>query len=203
MLGNELISKQIANYLAQKIIKGELNTESRLAESRLAKEYQVSRGSVREALLILESWHLVTIYPNRGAVVRGLNLDKQKDFLELWFTLLNQAIIDIKQHMLPDTEHSLNQHIKLLEQLQTNSTVDQYYEQCQNILTELYAMISNSCLHDMLNLLLPVSYQHLYGVLTRTQNSKANIFKCLSNIYQTLSLKETISITANQTLLFI
>lgn len=68
------LTEQIADHLSKEIITGALAPGQRIQELRIAKTLQVSRGSVREALLVLASRHLIDLLPRRGAVVR--NLDK-------------------------------------------------------------------------------------------------------------------------------
>ena len=66
------ITEQIADHLAALIIHGELASRSRIQELKIANELGVSRGSVREALLILERRHLIEIVPCKGAVVNEM-----------------------------------------------------------------------------------------------------------------------------------
>jgi DNA-binding GntR family transcriptional regulator len=63
----ESLSEQIAKHISEQIIRGELVEGERIQELRIAAELDVSRGSVREALLLLERTHLIEIYPRRGA----------------------------------------------------------------------------------------------------------------------------------------
>ncbi|MFE1636014.1 GntR family transcriptional regulator, partial [Acinetobacter baumannii] len=49
----ESLSEQIVKYISEQIISGELVEGERIQELRIAKELDVSRGSVREALLLL------------------------------------------------------------------------------------------------------------------------------------------------------
>ena len=65
------LTEQIADHLGSEIISGKLQPSERIQELKVAKDLGVSRGSVREALLILEGRHLIEIYPRRGAVVSG------------------------------------------------------------------------------------------------------------------------------------
>ena len=65
--------ERIARNLADRIIFGQLQPSERIQELKIAGELKVSRGSVREALLVLEGRHLVSILPRRGALVRPLN----------------------------------------------------------------------------------------------------------------------------------
>lgn len=66
------ITEQIADFLAEKIISNSLSGGDRIQEVKLAKELSVSRGSVREALLILERRHLIEVVPRKGAHVNEL-----------------------------------------------------------------------------------------------------------------------------------
>lgn len=67
------LAEQIAQHLAERIIRGELKPGERIQEQKVTQSLNVSRGSVREALLILQRRHLVVILPRRGAQVTALN----------------------------------------------------------------------------------------------------------------------------------
>ena len=67
------LAEQIAHHLAERIIRGELKERERIQEQKVTQTLNVSRGSVREALLILERRHLVVILPRRGAQVSELS----------------------------------------------------------------------------------------------------------------------------------
>ena len=77
------LTEQIADHLGGEIIAGRLAPASRIQELKVAGELGVSRGSVREALLILESRHLIEIIPRRGAVVSSMESNEIADFCEL------------------------------------------------------------------------------------------------------------------------
>jgi DNA-binding GntR family transcriptional regulator len=81
------LTEQIADHLGQQIITGRLEPQQRIQELKVAGDLGVSRGSVREALLILESRHLIEIIPRRGAVVSGLQADEIANFCELYTDL--------------------------------------------------------------------------------------------------------------------
>lgn len=77
------LTEQIADHLGSEIISGRLQPSERIQELKVAKDLGVSRGSVREALLILEGRHLIEIYPRRGAVVSGLLPKQVGNYVEL------------------------------------------------------------------------------------------------------------------------
>ncbi len=83
------LSEQIAQHLAEQIMKGDLIEGERIQELRVAKELNVSRGSVREALLLLERRYLIEIYPRRGAVVAEMSSQHVRALYELVGMLLS------------------------------------------------------------------------------------------------------------------
>lgn len=84
----ESLSEQIAQYLGQRIISGQLSPGERIQELKIAGELDVSRGSVREALLILERRHLIEIFPRRGAVVSQLTPELVNSLYDIYIELL-------------------------------------------------------------------------------------------------------------------
>ena len=95
------ITEQIADHLADLVILGDLPGGSRIQELKIANELGVSRGSVREALLILERRHLIEIVPRKGAVVNQINAQEALDLVDMlasvehrWFHSLLSAGAD-------------------------------------------------------------------------------------------------------------
>ncbi|MFD2643442.1 GntR family transcriptional regulator [Pseudomonas japonica] len=89
------LSEQIAHHLAEQIIGGVLKPAERIQEQKVTQALNVSRGSVREALLILERRHLVTILPRRGAHVTELNEHNVRSLCTLMgelYILLGNAV---------------------------------------------------------------------------------------------------------------
>ena len=89
------LSEQIADYLAERIIRGELAPGERIQEQKVTLALNVSRGSVREALLILERRHLVAILPRRGAHVTVLDERSVRSLCSLmgeFYILLGNAV---------------------------------------------------------------------------------------------------------------
>ena len=77
------LAEQIAHHLERQIVTGDLVEGERIQEMRIVAELEVSRGSVREALLILQRRHLIDIFPRRGAVVTELTPALVKSLYEV------------------------------------------------------------------------------------------------------------------------
>ncbi len=72
-------SEQIAEALHNAIVAGQLEPGSRIRESALASQIGVSRNTMREAVLILQSTGLIEHEINRGMVVRAIDLNAVED----------------------------------------------------------------------------------------------------------------------------
>ncbi|MGH9583977.1 MAG: GntR family transcriptional regulator [Bryobacteraceae bacterium] len=69
------LTSAVADKLRDRIIRGEIPEGSQLRQDLIAAQFQVSRIPVREALRQLHAEGLITILPNRGAIVPELSPD--------------------------------------------------------------------------------------------------------------------------------
>lgn len=69
----ETLTEQVAQHLEDMIAAGKLKSGQRIYEGAMAKELNVSHGSVREALLLLEKRHLVKNLPRKGNYITELD----------------------------------------------------------------------------------------------------------------------------------
>jgi DNA-binding GntR family transcriptional regulator len=67
------LTSAVADKLRDQIIRGEIVDGGQLRQDAIATQYRVSRVPVREALRQLEAEGLITILPNRGAIVPALS----------------------------------------------------------------------------------------------------------------------------------
>jgi len=73
------LSEDLAQQLSNAIVQGEIPQGSKISEPELAKQYGVSRGPLREAIVKLEGLGLVTRTANIGARVIELNIQDMLD----------------------------------------------------------------------------------------------------------------------------
>lgn len=81
----------IADNLYEKIVSGQLEPGTKLAEVALAEQFSVSRGPVRDALRYLARIGLLSFTPNVGASVRVLHKDEARDLYEYRTALESEA----------------------------------------------------------------------------------------------------------------
>lgn len=69
----ETLTEQVARHIEDLIAFGQLGSGERIYESAMARQMDVSHGSIREGLLLLEKRHLVRNVPRKGAFVTPLD----------------------------------------------------------------------------------------------------------------------------------
>ncbi|MEM7358279.1 MAG: GntR family transcriptional regulator [Pseudomonadota bacterium] len=86
------LSGELTATLRDAIITGEIKQGSRLSETKLAKELDVSRGPLREAIRRLEGMNLIRHIPQQGARVVVLNQDMILQIYEAREALESKAV---------------------------------------------------------------------------------------------------------------
>lgn len=79
-------------HLLDAICQGRYRTGDRLIAEDIASELEMSRMPIRGAFKRLAAEGLVTLRPNRGAIVSGLNLDQMREVFEMRSALEGLAI---------------------------------------------------------------------------------------------------------------
>jgi len=69
------LSEELTHTLRDAIITGEIAQGSKLSETKLAQELDVSRGPLREAMRRLEGMNLIESVPQHGSRVVTLSMD--------------------------------------------------------------------------------------------------------------------------------
>src|ERR1700759_5282881 len=91
----------VADALREAIVKGWLRPGERIKEIPLSEQLGVSRGPIREALRLLAHDGLVTIIPNRGAVVPT---PTAADVLEVYAMRSSLGSLALRKLMLEGSE---------------------------------------------------------------------------------------------------
>lgn len=75
----EQVGPQVYRSLRERIIRGELEPGGLISEAEIARAFSISRQPVREAFIRLAEEGLVEIRPQRGTLVRKINIDSVLD----------------------------------------------------------------------------------------------------------------------------
>jgi len=148
------LTEQIADHLGQQIITGRLEPQQRIQELKVAGALGVSRGSVREALLILESRHLIEIIPRRGAVVSGLQADEIGNFCELYTDLQTSFFSKLARQHRADFS-PLRQAVGALGQAVERHDIEALLDACQAFTDAGFPLVNDFYLASVLRGLIP------------------------------------------------
>ncbi|MFD2228795.1 GntR family transcriptional regulator [Alkalimarinus sediminis] len=148
----ESLSEQIAQHIGHKIITAQLKPKERIQELKVAKELDVSRGSVREALLILERRHLVNIYPRKGAVVSELSAHHINCLYDIYISLLSMLVTTFailwKEGDLDEMMGQITKINKLTSS--PEKPVDEIVDTGFTLMSMIYPIVNNSYLEETL-----------------------------------------------------
>lgn len=179
---SESLSEQIAQHLANQIITGDLVEGERIQELRIAKELNVSRGSVREALLILARRRLIEIFPRRGAVVSEMSAQQVKGLFEVVSIflqiLMKKAAENWRQH---DME-AFSQQLQRLQAFMESHDIEGYYEASFDFFRMAYRFSVNPYVEDVLEDLQPALRRSYYLALHTSRRELEESFSYLKGI---------------------
>ena len=150
------LAEQIAHHLAERIIRGDLMPGERIQEQKVTLALNVSRGSVREALLILERRHLIAILPRRGAHVTELTAHKVQSLCTLMgemYILLGNAVAEGWQ-----TQADMAPFLQIQQRLQLSlerEDIRAFVEESFNVMRAAYPFANNPYLQETVENLQP------------------------------------------------
>ena len=79
----ELLNQKVYNILKNAIVRGDLKPNSRLMLSEIPKSLGISKTPIREAINKLASEGFVKMIPNRGIIVKKIDISNVQEILEI------------------------------------------------------------------------------------------------------------------------
>ncbi|HKS13760.1 MAG TPA: GntR family transcriptional regulator [Pseudomonas sp.] len=177
------LSEQIAHYLAERIIRGELVPGERIQEQKVTQALNVSRGSVREALLILERRHLVAILPRRGAHVTRLDEHNVRSLCGLMselYTLLGHAVAERWQ-----ADSDLQPFLAIQQRLQeahARQDIKAFVAESFAVMRAAYPFAHNPYLQETVENLQPAMSRAYYLALDQRQASMQDYLELFAQL---------------------
>ncbi|BCK17632.1 GntR family transcriptional regulator [Vibrio cholerae] len=153
-------SENLTEYLIEAIVEGQLAPGSKISEPELAKQFQVSRGPLREALMRVEGLGLIERIPHIGARVIQLSPTKLVELYAVREALEGMAARlaarNITEIELAGLESLLSTHSTHIDQVEGAS----YFHQ-QGDFDFHYRIIQASRNHQLIGLLCDELYHLL------------------------------------------
>ncbi len=187
----ESLSEQIVKYISEQIISGELVEGERIQELRIAKELDVSRGSVREALLLLERTHLIEIFPRRGAIVSEMSAQQVEALFVTNMMLLGHIVQRMSETW---RAHEADQLQLLLEQLfeyVKAGDIEKFYDGVFQYLAEQQDMVGNPYLMKFYKELLPSLRRSYFLTLNTSKRELQEAFALFKLVTDAILIRKS------------
>ncbi|EYS15844.1 bacterial regulatory s, gntR family protein [Acinetobacter baumannii 25569_7] len=163
----------------------------RIQELRIAKELDVSRGSVREALLLLERTHLIEIFPRRGAIVSEMSAQQVKALFDTNMMLLGHIVQRISETW---RAHEADQLQLLLEQLLEHvkaGDIEKFYDAIFQYLAEQQDMVGNPYLMKFYKELLPSLRRSYFLTLNTSKRELQEAFALFKLVTDAILIRKS------------
>ena len=112
----EILRDKIFDILKTRILDGTLAPGERIVESTIARQLQVSRAPLREALWLLATVGLVQLKAHHGAFVARLSQQDMREIFEIRETLETHAAKRIRATLTPEKRRRLERALAMLEE---------------------------------------------------------------------------------------
>ena len=141
------LEERVTATLEEEILTGKLTGGTSLTEQSLSKRLGVSRTPIRAALHKLAEEGLISIVPNKGAVVVGVSRDDLVDIYNIRMRLEGLASATAAERITPEDLAALRESVELAEFfIQKNDT-----ERLKTLDTEFHSIIYRASGSRMLN----------------------------------------------------
>lgn len=185
------LAEQIAHHLAERIIRGELKPGERIQEQKVTLALNVSRGSVREALLILERRHLIAILPRRGAHVTELTARKVQSLCTLMsemYILLGNAVA--QRWAVPADLGPFLQIQQRLAASYERQDISTFVEDSFNVMRAAYPFADNPYLQETVENLHPAMSRAYYLALEQRKAEMSEFLALFAELLEAVLARD-------------
>lgn len=168
----ESLAEQIAQHLIRLIVTGQIKPRERIQELKVAGELEVSRGSVREALLLLQRRHVIEIFPRKGAVVTDLTVDHVTALYDMVEGLVSMLSVRFANAGRPEDLERMATSLKRLESLiakRETTDVEVIMNAGLELIKQCYPVVQNPYLEQTLESFRPAISRTYYLALMAQQ----------------------------------
>jgi DNA-binding GntR family transcriptional regulator len=158
-LPSTTLKMHLVERLRESIVTGVYKPGDRLNESKLARQFSVSRIPVREALMQLQEQGLVMNHPRRGMFVNTLSEEDTQKINSVRIVLESEAIKLCRAKLTPEMNARLNGIVERMEAWSPGSELEGVALDLEFHRT-VWAYSGNTWLEKCLNSLVPAVMAH-------------------------------------------
>jgi DNA-binding GntR family transcriptional regulator len=190
------IPQQVASFVHDLIIAGELKPGDRVVESRLARSMGIGHPTVREALVALEHQGLVVRKANQGCVVTSLTPKEIRQILEVRSDLEIFAVELAVSNATPPQIEALLEAAKAMRAAGKADDIEQFYKCDLHFHDSLWRLSDNPFLvRGLTQLMVPLLVfcmlknlrDHGYLDMVKSADSHADIARAIASGDQKLA----------------
>jgi len=178
---------QVAEQIAQAIIRGEFSPGQWITEEELTRLYRVSRSPVREGLRTLASEGLVELAPRRGASVARHDVSMISNLYECRNLLEPECFRITAPRLSAETFKELEEVFREMTEAASRDEPESYLAATVRFHEVVHAVCPNTVLRDLIRflwrriLLLRHIIIHLPGRLPRSLELHRQIFEAIAH----------------------
>lgn len=188
---SESLAERIAQHVSQQIISGQLEANTRIQEARIVAELGVSRGPVREALLILERRHMVEIRPRKGAVVTSLTSDQISALFNFFGHQLEMLTCLVAKHWQEQELDPLVEQVALILTLAAEADRNVYMSAVFELMRKAYPIVNNPYLEEVLESLQPAIHRAYALAQNYVSNDEAAAIVFFDGLLNAVLVRDT------------
>ena len=142
--------RQVLNILRNLIIDGFYPPSYKLVEEDLVKEYGVSRSMLREIFVNLEIQGLIRKQPNKGAIVREINLKFLLEIMDIREVLEGLAVRLATKNTSPEDWSDLEEEVnKSWDEIVRNSEFERHLKLSRKFRSRIFDAARNEELSNL------------------------------------------------------
>lgn len=147
----EILRDKIFDVLKTRILDGTLAPGERIIESTIARQLQVSRAPLREALWLLANVGLVQIKAHHGAFVARLSTEDIREIFEIREILETHAAKKARAGLTPEGQSRLESALNALEDAARDRDVARFTNADMEFHRTIWELSGNRHLTEILN----------------------------------------------------
>ncbi len=166
ILKRENLSDKLADIYGQKIIHNELKSGDTIRETQIAKEWEVSRSPVRDALHLLEKAKLV-VKDKRGSYrVLELTADYIESFYDAFNMLYQYSFAKAAENMTPKNYKIILSMAKKMEKAAEKDDFKGYVESATVFGKTILESADNPIINGIALELMPTAHRIMYAAIS-------------------------------------
>lgn len=184
------LSSIVYDNLKRKILNNELLPGDKLIEMDIAKELEVSRTPVREALSRLNDEGLVENFPRKSYIVSKISLKKAKDLYDVRTALEPLAVKLLAQEGITKKTQELEDIITKLIVVYEENDLETAKKEIMNWNAALIKLTQNTILRDTLFVINERLYRFANFIFKDEKNIK-DVYYSINDIYDAIEKKDS------------